>query len=497
MSTKAKAKCGLRNAELIPNSPLSRREFLTRNALGVGGMAMATLLQRENLLATPAGKPRGPQSFDLTAKSSLLRPRARAMISLFMHGGPSHVDLMDPKPELSRLNGKEYGDNVQFSFINRASKTLLGSPWKFQRHGQCGTEISELLPELGGIVDDISVIRSMHTGHNGHEVSIRYWHAGIPGVTGRPTMGSWLTYALGSETENLPAYMVLTDPGGHPVDGVSNWTNGWLPPLYQGTVVRSKEPRIFNLNPPAQLRGKPQETYLGFLNDLNRAHLEQHPGEMDLEARIAGYELAAQMQTAATEALDISSESEATKKLYGIDRKETQEYGARCLIARRLVERGVRFVQLFLGGQPWDNHTNMRSNLPNVCRRTDKPSAALVKDLKQRGLLDSTIVHWGGEIGRLPVTENNGKPDNFGRDHNGQGFSCWLAGGGIKGGMTYGETDEVGHRAAVDKVTPNDIQATVLHQFGVDHSKLVYEHSAQEQRLTDGRECKVIERILA
>ncbi len=460
-------------------------------------MAVATLLQSEKLLATPVGKPRGLESFDLKPKETALAPKARAMISLFMHGGPSHVDLTDPKPELTRLNGKEYSDHVQFSFVNRASKTLLGSPWKFQKHGQCGTEISELLPETAGIVDDITLIRSMHTGHNGHEVSIRYWHAGIPGVTGRPTLGSWLTYGLGSQSDNLPAYVVMTDPGGHPVDGVKNWSNGWLPPLYQGTVVRAKEPRIFNLNPPANLRGKPQQYYLEFLKELNQAHLANHPGEADLEARIAGYELAAQMQTAATEALDISSESEATRMLYGIDQKETKEYGTRCLIARRLVERGVRFVQLFLNGQPWDNHSVIRSNLPGVCGRTDKPCAALVRDLKQRGLLDSTIVHWGGEIGRLPVTEDNGAPEKAGRDHNGQGFSCWLAGGGLRGGMTYGETDEVGHRAVVDKVTPNDIQATILKLFGIDHRQLIYHHNGQEQVLTAGREARVIEQILA
>ena len=474
----------------------SRRQFLTRNSLGVGGMALATLLRQEGILATVPRKPNFDETFTLDPKTPIFQPKAQAMISLFMHGGPSHMDLTDPKPELTRLHGTEYGDNIQFSFINRASKKLLGSPWKFRKHGQCGTEISELLPGLSSIVDDITLVRSMHTGANGHEVSIRYWHAGIPGVTGRPTMGSWINYALGSTADNLPAYLVLTDPGGHPVDGVSNWTNGWLPALYQGTVVRAKEPRIFNLHPPTAMRGKPQERYLGFLNELNQEHLRRHPGEHDLEARIAGYELAAQMQTSAAEALDISGESEATKKLYGIDRKETKEYGTRCLIARRLVERGVRFVQLFLNYQPWDNHTNITSALPAVCQRTDIPAAALVKDLKQRGLLDSTIVHWGGEIGRLPVTENNGKADNFGRDHNGQGFSAWFAGGGFKAGITYGETDEVGHRAVVNKVTPNHIQATILKLFGIDYRNLHYLHNGQARSLTDGRDCRVVEEIL-
>jgi uncharacterized protein (DUF1501 family) len=336
----------------------------------------------------------------------------------------------------------------------------------------------------------------MHTGFNGHEVSIRYWNAGIPAVVGRPSLGSWITYALGSETQDLPAYMVLVDPDGHPVDGVLNWSSGWMPPLFRGTVLRSGEPRILNLDPPAHLRGSAQRRNLALLQRLNQRHLELHAGEADLEARIASYELAARMQTAAKEALDISQESPATLRLYGIDQDATREYGTRCLIARRLVERGVRFVQLFLGGQPWDSHTNIRGALASICRRTDQPAAALVTDLKQRGLLDSTLVHWGGEIGRLPVTENNGDPAMAGRDHNGQGFSCWLAGGGVRGGMTYGETDEFGHRAVVNPVTPNDYQATVMHLFGLDHQQVTFHHNGQPQQLTAGRTARVVSEIL-
>src|SRR6478735_9056209 len=241
------------------------------------------------------------------------------MISLFMHGGPSHVDLLDPRPELQKSHGKEYGGEVGYSFVNRASKKLLGSPWKFKKHGECGTEVSELLPETAGIVDDLCVIRSMHTGHNGHEVSIRYFHGGLPAITGRPTMGSWIVYGLGSESQNLPAYMVLSDPAGHPVDGTTNWSSGFMPPLYQGTVLRPQEPRILNLDPPASLRGGAQADNLAFLKELNERHLARHPGEADLEARIASYELAARMQVAAKEALDTSNETEATKKLYGLD----------------------------------------------------------------------------------------------------------------------------------------------------------------------------------
>jgi hypothetical protein len=474
--------------------PLSRRQFLAENAMGVGAVAL-TWLNAQTGHANPA-KALAPTHFDLAPKQPHHPPRATAMISLFQHGGPSHVDLFDPKPELTKHSGSEYTGDVEFSFINRASKSLFGSPWKFAKHGQCGTEVSELLPHFANIVDDVCLIRSMHTGANGHEVSIRYFHGGIPGIVGRPTLGSWLVYGLGCESQSLPAYLVLTDPGGHPVDGVSNWSNGFMPPLFQGTVLRPQEPRIHNLESPPHLRGDVQQQNLAFLRELNERHLAQHPGEADLEARIASYELAAAMQTAATEALDISGETAATHKLYGLDKDETREYGTRCLIARRLVERGVRFVQLFLGGQPWDTHSSIRSALPAVCKRIDQPSAALVTDLKQRGLLDTTVVHWGGEIGRLPVTENHGDPAQAGRDHNGQGFSMWLAGGGFQPGTTYGETDEFGHRAATNVVTPNDFQATLLHLFGLDHQQLTYLHSGREQQLTAGREARLLTEII-
>ncbi len=475
--------------------PLSRRGLLGRAGFGLGTLALADLLASEGLLANPA-KPAFEKPFaDLAPRRPALAPRATAMISLFMHGGPSHVDLVDPKPELSRLDGVDYGGEVAYSFVNRASKRLLGSPWTFAPAGAAGTEISELLPGLRSIADDICLVRSMHTGHNGHEVSIRYFHGGQPAVLGRPTVGSWLCYALGSESRDLPAYMVLTDPEGHPVDGVTNWSSGFMPPLFQGTVLRAREPRIPNLEPPGWLEGPLQARNLRFLGLLNARHRERHPGEADLEARIASYELAARMQLAATDALDVSRETEATHRLYGLDDPATREYGTRCLIARRLVERGVRFVQLFLGGQPWDNHSNLRETLPAICRRTDKPAAALVADLKARGLLDTTLVHWGGEIGRLPVTEGEGS--GCGRDHNGQGFSIWMAGGGTKGGLAYGATDEVGHRAVSDVVTPNDWQATVLRLFGLDHESLVYRHGGVEQRLTSGRPARVVEPILA
>ncbi|MFO1066384.1 MAG: DUF1501 domain-containing protein [Pirellulales bacterium] len=449
----------------------------------------------EQAHAKPKGIADKPHN-DLLPRAPHFAPKAKAMISLFQHGGPSHVDLTDPKPELTRLSGSDYTGDVHFSFVNkpvRNCSVVLGS---FNR-GNCGTEIFELLPHTADIADDLCLIRSMHTGANGHEVSIRYFHGGIPGVLGRPTLGSWLVYALGNESQNLPAYMVLTDPGGLPVDGVANWSNGFMSAMFQGTVLRPREPRILNLQPPTHLSGMVQKQNLALLEKLNAKYMEAHPGEAELEARIASYELAARMQTAAAEALDISKESASTLTMYGIDRDETREYGTRCLIARRLVERGVRFVQLFHNGQPWDNHSSIRDGLPAICRKTDQPAAALVKDLKQRGMLDSTLVHWGGEIGRLPVTQEHGSPEKAGRDHNGQGFSIWLAGGGVKPGIAFGKTDEVGHKAVEDIVTPNDFQATVMHLFGLKFEDLQFSVNGRQEIITAKRPAKVVDGILA
>ena len=475
---------------------INRRDALSRTGFGVGAMALAGLLEKDGILKASPAKPGENLPLNLTARPGHHEPKARAMISLFMHGGPSHVDLLDPKPELTRMHGKEYSGDIKYSFVNRASKKLFASPWKFSRHGACGTEISELLPNTGRIADDICVIRSMRTGHNGHEVSIRYFHGGIAGVTGRPTMGSWLVYGLGSESRDLPAYMVLSDPGGPPVDGTHNWSSGFMPSLYQGTVLRPKEPRIPFLDRPNGVSVEIQKRNLDLLGQLNRRHAASHPSEPDLESRIATYELAARMQLSASEALDISRETVEVHKLYGLDNPSTREYGTRCLIARRLVERGVRFVQLFLGGQPWDNHNTIQKGLPAICARTDGPTAALVADLKRLGMLDTTIVHWGGEIGRLPVCEGN-LDASVGRDHNGQGFSIWMAGGGFKGGQAYGATDDVGHAAAENVVTPNDFQATVMHLMGMDHEKLVYYSNGRALRLVDGTKAAVIKGLLA
>jgi hypothetical protein len=336
----------------------------------------------------------------------------------------------------------------------------------------------------------------MTSGVNNHAQALYALNAG--GITaGRPAMGSWLTYGLGCETQDLPAYVVLSHPGGLPTFQSEHYTNGWLPALYQGTVIRPKEPRILNLDPPASLAGQAQARQLDLLKSFNEQHLAAHPGELDLQARIASYELAAKMQTSAKEALDISNEPEHIKKLYGIDDPVTRDYGTRCLIARRLVERGVRYVQVLNEGQSWDHHGAIIGGLPKNCAATDKPSAALLIDLKQRGLLDSTVVHWGGEMGRLPVLQNDAGREKWGRDHNTHGFSMWVAGGGFKGGYVHGQTDDFGHKAVVDEVKHYDWHATLLHTFGIDHSKLTYKRNGIEASLTGDREAKVVKALFA
>lgn len=474
----------------------SRRHFVRANAFGLGGTALAWLLSREKLMAEPVRPELERRTFDLTPKPPQFPARARAMISIFMIGGPSHMDLFDPKPKLQEYAGRPFPGELKFDNVGQASSKVLPGLWEFSRHGQSGTEVSSLLPNLASVIDDVCLIRSMQTGVNNHGQSVYALSTGRI-VPGAPVLGSWLTFGLGSVTDELPAYLALTHPSGPPLLAGHNWGNGFLPALYQGTVIRPREPRILNLDAPEHLRGVAQERQLELVRRLNREHLREHDGEFDLEARISSYELAAKMQTAAKEAMDLSGESAATRALYGLDRDITRDYGTRCLIARRLVERGVRFVQIINNGQSWDHHSGIVKALPELCARSDQPTAALLKDLKARGLLDSTLVHWGGEMGRLPVIQNDLGKEKVGRDHNTHGFSMWLAGGGIRGGMTYGETDEWGHRAVKDIVTHHDYHATVLHLFGLDHSRLVYRRGGRELSLTDGKPARVVKEILS
>ncbi len=475
----------------------SRRHFLASGTMGIGSVALAWLLNQEGLLRAEPAKPElDARHHDLKPKKPHFEPKAKAMISLFMQGGPSHLDLFDPKPALEKYDGKPFPGSIKYDNAAEASSKVLASPWKFKKHGKSGIELSELLPHLAEIVDDITLVRSMHTGVNNHGESIQALHTGRRGA-GHPTVGSWVTYGLGTSNQNLPAYLALPDPGGLPVLGTELWSNGWLPSIYQGTVIRPREPRILNLDPPPHLKGVPQESLLKYLDQLNRDHLQAHPGESDLEARIASYALAAQMQTSAKEALDLSGETEATKKMYGLDDPATQDFGTRCLIARRLVERGVRFVQVFTATQQWDHHGSIRTALPATCKKIDKPSSALVKDLKSRGLLNTTLVSWGGEMGRLPVIQNDGGAAKVGRDHNTYGFSTWFAGGGIKGGCVYGATDEFGHHAVKDVVNHHDFHATLLYLFGLDSKKLVYTRNGQEVTLLDNQPGRVVKEIIS
>jgi hypothetical protein len=470
--------------------------MLQTGTFGVGSVALAWLLQRDRLLASPVKPELERSHFDLTVKLPHFAPKAKAMISLFMQGGPSHIDLHDPKPAMAKHDGKPFPGTIKYDNAAQASSKVLASPWKFKKHGHSEIELSELVPYLGQIADDITLVRSMHTGVNNHGQSI-YALANGRIFGGHPVLGSWVTYALGTVSQNLPAFVALTDPASLPVTGTDLFSNGWLPSLFQGTVVRPREPRILNLDPPPHLKGKPQEEFLKYLGGLNRDHLMERPGELDLEARIASYELAARMQLAASEALDISRETEATKRMYGLDDPATQDYGTRCLIARRLIERGVRFVQVFTANQFWDHHGSIRTALPSACRKVDKPGVALVRDLKQRGLLDQTIVTWGGEMGRLPVIQNDAGSARVGRDHNTYGFTWWFAGGGFKAGHVHGATDDFGHHAVKDVLNHHDFHATVMHQFGLDVEKVSYHRNGREQNLLDGKPGRVVREILA
>ena len=451
---------------------LSRRIFLGQYAGSLGGLALAHLLGDQARMAMAA------ENAGASAATTI-RARAKSVICLFQHGGPSQMDLFDPKPALNKYHGQPYpGGELEVHF-DKQKGNVLGSPFKFERHGRAGMELCELLPHTARIADDLTLVRSMNTESVDHESALRLIHTGRF-LAGMPSWGSWVTYALGSENRNLPSYVVLSDPGGLPVDGERNWSAGWLPAVYQGTAFRSGKSPVLNLQTPEGVSAVARTNQLRFLEQLNRSHLERHSENSELSARLANFETAARMQTAVPSVLDISQETAETRNLYGLHNPKTQEYGARCLLARRLVEQGVRFVQIFLKSQPWDTHSKNAESLKGLCAMTDQPSAALVQDLKRRGLLDSTIVMWTGEFGRLPVSQGAD-----GRDHNRRGFSLWLAGGGFKGGYVHGATDDFGYEAVQDVVTVHDLHATLLEALGLDHRKLTYPHDGRPSSLTD------------
>jgi hypothetical protein len=447
---------------------LSRRDLFGRAGTGLAGLALAGLL--------PAAAVE-PSVANTAARSPHHSARAKSVIQLFMHGGPSQMDLLDPKPALDRYDGKPFPGAIDIQETDKAGG-VLRSPFRFAPHGESGTAVSELLPHLAKRVDDIALIRSMHTEHLNHEPALWMIHTGET-MPGRPSIGSWITYGLGSENQNLPAYVVLDDPKGLPVDGIRNWSSGWLPPLYQGTRFRSEGTAVWNLAPHKSVPPELQRARRSLLSEIDREHREKHPGEAELDARIASYELAARMQLSATEAIDLANETAATQSLYGIDNPVTASYGRRCLMARRLVERGVRFVQIFLEQQIWDHHSGIKDGLISACARTDQPCAALLQDLQERGLLNETLVMWGGEFGRLPISQAAD-----GRDHNNKGFSMWLAGGGIKAGYVHGATDEFGYASVEKPMGVRDLHATILQLLGLDHRQLLFHRNGLDERLT-------------
>ena len=461
---------------------LTRRDWFGDIGFGLGGIALGSLLG-ETLGAASRG------SYNVLVKKPHFRAKAKRVILLFQNGGPSHVDLFDPKSELIKRQGAQPGEGYINTVDVKKTGKWLGSPFRFSKHGQSGLVLSELLPGLAKHADEIALIRSMVTVHSNHEQAIRNINTGLINP-GRPALGSWITYGLGTENQSLPAYVAILNPEGLPVDGVKNFSSGWLPPVYQGMAMRAQGAPVLNL----ETRGSAEDSAdrLELLQQLNREHLKTHSDQLELNARIASFELAARMQVAATDALDLSRESEATRELYGIDNKDTAIYGRQCLLARRLTERGVRFVQVLHKGQPWDTHKENEKGTRKICRQTDQPVDALLTDLKQRGLLDETLVVWSGEFGRTPMAEGAD-----GRDHHKYAFSLWMAGGGVKGGVSHGSTDDFGYRVVDQPVSTADYHATVLHLLGLDHANLAFRHGNRKEKLTDVHPAKVVKAVLA
>jgi len=455
----------------------SRREFLYKAGCGFGALAFSYLLG----LDTAQSRAEGDVVIDPFApKKPHHAPKAKSVIWLFMEGGPSHLDLFDPKPALDRLAGKPMPESFgrPITAMGTASNTIMPSKRIFKQHGQSGIWVSDWYPNLAEHVDDMCILRSCWADGLNHVGSVCQMNTGDI-LAGRPAMGAWTTYGLGTANENLPTFVIMLDAG-EVNGGVKNWSSGFLPAVYQGIQFRSEETPIYHLAPPPGVTDKQQRGKLDLLAKMNQHFASDKPGDAELAARLRSYELAFRMQASAPEAVDLGKESEETRALYGIGEKETNKYGTNLLLARRLVERGVRFVQCYSGsGNLWDAHNDLEGNHSKYCKQTDKPIAGLLADLKARGLLDSTLVIWSGEFGRTPFNE---KGD--GRDHNPWGFTMWMAGGGIKGGTVVGQTDEIGLRAVTDRSHVHDVHATILHLLGLDHERLTYLHNGRDERPT-------------
>jgi uncharacterized protein (DUF1501 family) len=484
---------------------LARRQFLTSTSCGIGLAAMASLFKDNGLLAAELSRANDP----LSPRPAHFAARAKRCICIFLEGGPSQMDLFDPKPELARLNGQKLPEsmtkNVRFAFIQKETATILGTNRKFRPRGQCGMEISDLLPHIASCADDIALIRSMHTEAFNHHPAQLMMNSGVPRF-GRPSMGSWLNYGLGSESQNLPGYVVLTSGRGTS-GGTSNWTSGFLPSSYAGVLFRGKGDPVLNLANPHGVDDRLQQRTIKAVSRINAARYAQM-GDAEINSRVAAYELAFRMQAAAPHLIDFSRESPATLAAYGVDREDPsleghraggpgvyRSFAANCLLARRLVEQGVRFVNIYHAS--WDHHSDLDKELPFCCGMVDQPVGALLADLKQRGLLDDTLVVWCSEFGRTPLGENRaGSKDVSGRDHHPFAFSLWLAGGGIQGGQVIGRTDDIGWGVVEDPIHVNDFHATILHLFGLDHLKLKVRFNGLDIRLTN-LAGKVVDKLLA
>lgn len=470
-----------------PDAFASRREFLRRGGQGFGTLALAALLQQEGRLggsrvaqAAEALNPLAPRSGHFPAK-------AKSVIWLFMNGGPSHVDTWDYKPELAKRDGQEVpGFDQNTGFFAGAAGPVMKSPFKFSQHGESGTWVSEIFPKLSRHVDKMAFLYSCWSDSNNHSPALFKINTGMSRM-GFPCYGAWTTYGLGSMSQNLPAFVVMYDTLGRgiPKGHAQNWGAGFLPGVFQGTALKPQGAPIDDLIRSPEMNDGQQRAQLDLLARLNKHRLEQTPGEPELAARIESFELAYRMQMAAPEAIDVAQESATVQSLYGLDNPKCAHFSKQCLIARRLVERGVRCVQIYSGGmeneRSWDGHSNIQANHSGFAQETDQPIAALLTDLQERGLLDSTLIVWGGEFGRLPLVQKGGT----GRDHNPHAFTYWLAGGGVKGGTHHGQTDEIGHKALVDRVSVNDLHATLLHLMGLEHQKLTYRYNGRDFRLTD------------
>ena len=465
----------------------SRREFIWQMGNGFTGLALADLLATDTRLAgTAQGEDEVRQLNPLQAKPAHFAPRAKACIFLMMNGAPSQVDTFDHKPELEKFAGKQLPADKEF--INSGGRRIgyLTPAWrKFRPGGESGLLVSDYFPQVRKHADKLCVLNSCHTDSHAHGSALVAMNTGKT-LVGRPSLGSWTVYGLGSENENLPGYVVMLDKRGGPISGQPNWASGFMPGTYSGTLFRPMGDPILDLKGPSHISDRVQREQLDLLAELNQKHLDERAGGRELASRINSYELAYRMQSATPEAVDLTQESQNTLDMYGVGRKPTDEYGRNCLIARRLVERGVRFIQLYSGGghleETWDAHAGIESNHGQHAPEVDQPIAALLADLERRSLLDETLVVWGGEFGRMPFSEGKGAP---GRNHNPYGFSMWLAGGGVKGGMNYGSTDELGFEAVENRVHLHDLHATILHIMGLDHELLTWFHQGRKESLTD------------